>query len=77
MKKSLKIAAVSAIALAFAGCASDNHKMANSDMADLKASVEEARAAAVQANQNAQAAYELASQNAEKINRAWRKSQLK
>ncbi|UJF24751.1 hypothetical protein L0B52_01030 [Suttonella sp. R2A3] len=75
MKKSFKIIAVSAAALTFAGCASSG--ASSSDIADLKVAVEEARAAAVQADQNAQAAYELASQNAEKINRAFRTSQLK
>lgn len=74
MKKILKFAALSALALTFAGCASNQ---SNADMVALKASVEEARNAAVQSNQTAQAAYELAVQNAEKINRVWRKSQMK
>lgn len=72
--KTLKIAALSAAAVLFAGCASQP-KMDNN--ADLRAAVEEARAAAVQANQNSQQALALAQQNAEKIDRVFRGKQRK
>lgn len=73
--KILKIAALSAAAVLFAGCASS--KPMQDDNADLRAAVEEARAAAVQANQNSQQALALAQQNAEKIDRVFRGKQRK
>lgn len=72
MKTSLKIAALAGATVLFAGCASND-----SELASLKASVQDARAAAVQANQNSQQALALAQQNAAKINRVFTKSQLK
>lgn len=75
MKTIAKIAALGAATLLFAGCASKTAD--NSDLASLRASVEEARAAAVQANQTSQQALALAQQNAAKIDRVFTKSQLK
>ncbi len=73
MKTTLKVAALAATTVLFAGCASNN----SDDMAQLKASVEEARAASIQANQTSQQALALAQQNAAKIDRVFAKSQLK
>lgn len=73
--KTLKITALAAAAVLFAGCASQPKQ--NDDLAALRASVEEARAAAVQANQTSQQALALAQQNAEKIDRTFRGSQRK
>lgn len=73
--KTLKIAALAATAVLFAGCASQPKQ--NDELASLRASVEEARAAAVQANQTSQQALALAQQNAEKIDRSFRSSQRK
>ncbi len=75
MKTSMKIVAISAMAVLFAGCA--NNSANNDDLTALRASVEEARAAAVQANQTSQQALALAQQNAAKIDRVFTKSQLK
>lgn len=80
--KTLKIAAVAALALGLSACSKNpvNQLMGAADSSDLQAlrtSVEEARAAAIQANENARYARELAEQNAEKINRSFRKSQYK
>lgn len=74
--KTLKIAALAASAVLFAGCASQPKQDPN-EMASLRASVEEARAAAVQANQTSQQALALAQQNAEKIDRVFRGNQRK
>lgn len=65
-----KIIALSAVAVLFAGCASQE-PAENSQLAALTASVEEARAAAIRADQNAQAALALAQQNAQKIEMAF------
>ncbi|SUO92621.1 alanine-zipper protein [Suttonella indologenes] len=75
MKTSMKIAALAAVTVVFAGCASKPEK--NADLTALRASVEEARAAAIQANQTSQQALALAQQNAAKIDRVFTKSQVK
>lgn len=74
MKTIAKIATLAAATVVFAGCAA---KEDASDLASLKASVEEARAAAIQSNQTSQQALALAQQNAAKIDRVFTKSQLK
>ncbi|ABQ13158.1 alanine-zipper protein [Dichelobacter nodosus] len=71
-----KLIALSAVALLFTGCASQT-ATDNTELASLRASIEEARAAAVQANQTSQQALQLAQQNAAKIDRVFTKSQLK
>lgn len=75
MKTSMKIAALAAATVVFAGCASKTEN--NADLTALRASVEEARAAAIQANQTSQQALALAQQNAAKIDRVFTKSQVK
>lgn len=82
MTKVMKIAAISLAAVMFAGCAKqDKTHVANAavdtDVNSLRTAIEETRAAALQANDHALAARQLAEQNAEKINRVFRKSQLK
>lgn len=72
--KLLKIAALAATAVVFTGCAS---KKENNELASLQASVEEARAAALQASQVAQQALQISQQNAAKIDRVFSKSQMK
>lgn len=76
MKTTVKFATLAAAAVLFAGCSSTN-KVANDELAQLRASVEEARAAAIQSNQTSQQALALAQQNAAKIDRVFAKSQLK
>ena len=66
----MKIALLAVSATLFAGC-SNNQPAENADLAALRASVEEARAAAIQANQTSQQALALAQQNAAKIDRAF------
>lgn len=75
MKKSVKIVSIAALATLFVGCAS--HSNQDAEIAALRASVEEARAASIQANQNSQQALALAQQNAAKIDRVFSKSQVK
>lgn len=70
MKISTKFTLCAVTALAFAGCA-PQQPAENADMAALRASVEDARANAIQANQTAQQALALAQQNAAKIDRAF------
>ncbi|MBP3194428.1 MAG: hypothetical protein J6M05_02020 [Cardiobacteriaceae bacterium] len=62
---------MAASAALFAGCSSNNQPAENAELAALRASVEEARAAAIQANQTSQQALALAQQNAAKIDRAF------
>lgn len=76
MKTALKLVALLATTAVFAGCSIDKVPL-ESDLAAMKTSIEEARAAAVQANQYAQQALQLAQQNASKIDRVFQKSQLK
>lgn len=75
MKTSMKIAALAVTTVLFAGCASKMES--NADLTALRASVEETRAAAMQANQTSQQALALAQQNAAKIDRVFTKSQMK
>ncbi len=77
MKNIVKVTGLSLAVIMFAGCSQTKPMEADSDMASLRASVEQARSAAEQANNNAMAARQLAEQNAEKINRVFRKSQMK
>ncbi len=74
MKTAPKFTALLATTVLFAGCASTSSE---GDLAAMKASIDEARAAAVQANQYSQQALQLAQQNAAKIDRVFRKSQMK
>lgn len=76
MKTAPKLVALLATTVLFAGCSIDKVPL-ESDLAAMKASIEEARAAAVQANQYSQQALQLAQQNAGKIDRVFQKSQLK
>lgn len=71
-----KITALALMSVLFAGCASQE-PAENAELASLRASVEEARAAAIRAEQNSQAALSLAQQNAQRIERAFGRRQLK
>lgn len=76
MKTITKIATLATITVLFAGCADSNTNQ-NADLANLRSSIEEARAAAIQANQTSQQALAIAQQNQAKIDRVFTKSQLK
>lgn len=74
--KSLKIAAFAAITLIAAGCSSaPKHEV--SDIAALRSDIAEVKSIALQANDNAMVARQLAEENSQKINRVFRGSQRK
>lgn len=82
MKTAPKLAALLATTFLFAGCmstgsSSESGMDSMKAMHSMKASIEEARAAAVQANQYSQQALQMAQQNATKIDRVFHKSQMK
>lgn len=74
MKNHLKFASILAIATGFAGCANQNDAINAAELQQLRASVEQARDAAMQANYTSQQALALSQQNAEKIDRVFRKN---
>lgn len=71
MKKSLL--AVSAVALLATGCSS----VSKADLEALRSEIAEAKAAAQQANLNAQDAKAMSIKTDEKLNRMFRKAQMK
>lgn len=77
--KNVKLAVIAGLALVLGACSNNpvSKVLGNDDISSLRAAVEDARNAAIQANENAQYARQLAEQNAEKINSGYRRAQHK